>query len=182
MMAFEKYTAFIFYWQAIEEKLGRKKSWRVLDYGCGVSDVGLFLSKQGAKIILVDLDDQKLDFAQWRYTSRKLAVNVKRLEFPTEIPNIKQGSIDLILATEFLEHVPDLLRIVKSFYRWLSEDGLLLNSMGLDFKRKLKGDHLKQALEIGNSQRYREYYGSHFKPISTSKDLDWLFQKASTKG
>lgn len=39
----------------------------VLDYGCGVSDIGLLLSKYGLNVSIVDLDLPKLDFTTKRF-------------------------------------------------------------------------------------------------------------------
>ncbi|MEI6970796.1 MAG: methyltransferase domain-containing protein [bacterium] len=91
------------------------KNSRVLDYGCGVSDMGLILAKMGAIVTIADLDNRKLDFTEWRYKRRSLVCQRLGVEDTETIPDLAAASFDLVIATEILEHVRDPLALLKRF-------------------------------------------------------------------
>jgi len=155
--------------------------WKVLDYGCGVSDIGLLLALLGAQVTICDLADQKLSFAEWRYRRRQLEVEVIPINNPEETPPLKKGSYDLIIATEVLEHVPDPLLCLRALTGALRPEGFLFNSMENGFDRNIGGDHLQAAISIGKSDDYQSYYQSNYFPLSQSERMYYLFQKADAQ-
>lgn len=183
MMAFERYSMFTRSLDYLLELFQNRSSHplqdlRVLDYGCGVSDIGLILARNGAKITIADLRDEKLCFAEWRYKKRKLDVDVMPIDDTESIPDLPAGCFDLIIATEVLEHVRNPLFLLKSFIKWLSNNGYLFNSMGETFHRTLTGDHLEEALTIGNSEEYQKFYADNLKPVDILlNDEMYLFRK-----
>ena len=80
MLAFERYSMISDYLDTLLAQHGNGKrsldNWKVLDYGCGVSDIGILLALLGAEVTICDLSDRKLSFAEWRYRIRKLEVDV----------------------------------------------------------------------------------------------------------
>jgi 2-polyprenyl-3-methyl-5-hydroxy-6-metoxy-1,4-benzoquinol methylase len=179
MIAYERYSYIIPYMNQLKKQLNKPiKKWRVTDYGCGVSDCGLLFSSLGARVTIVDLDDEKLDFTRLRFSSRGLQVKVLKIESPDQYPALPKKQ-DLIIATEVLEHVRDPFQLLKNFHKALHIHGLLFDSMGGIFSRdfKSKGDHLKEAYQIGNSNMYTNFYQQHFYQLKLKREKSFLFKK-----
>jgi len=181
MLAFEEYSRVTKYLEtllALHKKGDTSlKTWSVLDYGCGVSDVGILLSLLGAQVTICDLDDQKLSFAGWRFQRRNLDVKVIAITENTQIPDFGKRVYDLIVATEILEHVPNPLRSLRALTESLKPGGLLFDSLGGRFDRKSGGDHLAEALVIGKSQNYQTFYKENYVPVVPVNGISYLFQK-----
>ncbi len=93
---------------------------------------------------------------------------------------MKKEKCDLIVATELFEHVRDPLKLVKRITYGLKTNGLLIDSMGGVFDRKIGGDHLKESIKIGNSKKYKKYYNKNFRQIKMNdQNLNYLFRKIS---
>lgn len=178
MLAYERFSYFQPYFKYLQKKINAGKgAWKVLDYGCGVSDVGLLLSALGCQVTLVDIDDLKLAFACFRFKKRKFKVKCFPLKNISQLPRFRQ-KYDLIIASEIFEHVPDPLLLLKHFYHYLTPQGYLFDSMGGRFERSnKKGDHLQQASAIGNSESFKKYYKNHFQQLTLFKKNNFLFHK-----
>jgi 2-polyprenyl-3-methyl-5-hydroxy-6-metoxy-1,4-benzoquinol methylase len=185
MLAFERYSMISGYLDTLFVQHGKRKqsleNWRVLDYGCGVSDAGLLLALLGAQVTICDLADSKLSFAEWRYRRRELEVDVIAIANPQEIPPLRKDNYDLIIATEVLEHVPDPLQCLRTLTGVLHPGGFLFNSMGNGFDRDIGGDHLESAINIGKSEEYQRYYEANYVPLGQSEGLICLFRKADVR-
>ena len=177
MLSYERYSLAIPYFNFIVKALRKPISdFNILDYGCGVSDIGILVASLGAKVTIADLDGQKLDFTIWRYNKRGLNPTVIKIKSPAEYPVLAINEYDLIIATEVFEHVRDPLRLLKNLASALQLGGFLLNSVR-GFKKELVGDHLAESLDIGNSEEYKEYYKKRFEHILLAEDQDFLFKK-----
>ena len=185
MLAYERYSMVLKYLDTLFALHGSGTSslsrWKILDYGCGVSDIGLLLALLGAQVTICDLADQKLSFAEWRYRRRQLEVEVVPINNPEKTPPLKEGNYDLIIATEVLEHVPDPLQCLRTLTQALRSGGCFFNSMGNGFDRDICGDHLESAMSIGNSEGYRRYYRGNYVPLTQSIGMGYLFQKADVQ-
>jgi 2-polyprenyl-3-methyl-5-hydroxy-6-metoxy-1,4-benzoquinol methylase len=185
MLAFERYSMVLDYLDTLFVLHGKREhsldSWRVLDYGCGVSDIGLLMALLGSEVTICDLADQKLSFAEGRYRRRGLDVEVVPVSNPKESPPLKKGGYDLVIATEVLEHVFDPLQCLRALTGASRPGGLLFNSMGNSFGRDIGGDHLESAMSIGKSEEYRRYYQAHYVPLCPSEGMHYLFRKVDAQ-
>lgn len=153
-----------------------KRKLRILDYGCGVSDIGLYFAKTGHDVTLVDIDTPKFMFTKIRFKKRSLPFSEVTLKSTESLPKFN-GKFDLIIATEILEHYRYPIKLVNLFHRSLKNGGLLLNSLGLDFARENGADHLDESLFEGNSPEYKHNYQTKFRLITIPRADPWLFMK-----
>ena len=178
MMAYERYSMISDYLDFIIEDSDRNLSeFRVLDYGCGVSDIGLFFASFGAKVTICDLDNKSFDFTLWRFKKRGFNPETIKVTDTEVYPELPESKFDLIIATELFEHVRDPLKLLKNFTKALKSSGYLFDSMGGRFERDDRPHHLKEAFKIGNSKEYKEYYSKHYIHLSSKKGLNYLFKK-----
>jgi 2-polyprenyl-3-methyl-5-hydroxy-6-metoxy-1,4-benzoquinol methylase len=77
----------------------------VLDYGCGVSDVGLLLAQNGFDVTLADLELPKLEFAKKRFIWRGLDIKAIGINDTEKLAETDQ-KFDLIetLAESIADH------------------------------------------------------------------------------
>ncbi|MBU1118736.1 class I SAM-dependent methyltransferase [Patescibacteria group bacterium] len=149
----------------------------MLDYGCGVSDIGLLFSSLGAHVTLCDLDNKRFDFVLKRFTRRGYNPDTVRVVDAEKIPLFPKNNFDIIIATEVFEHVRDPLALLTSLTLALKRNGFLFDSMGGKFERDDRPHHLKEAFKIGQSREYKEYYHSHYRQLLPEKQLKYLFKK-----
>lgn len=146
----------------------------VLDYGCGVSDIGILLAQKYKKSVdLVDLDLPKIRLAQKRFKWRGLHANIFSVDDTEKLAQIDK-KYDLIIATEIIEHFRHPIEMINWFYSHLNKNGLLLLSIGRNFVRETGGDHLDESFQEGNSKKYKENFDKKFVEY---KGMETLFIK-----
>lgn len=151
---------------------------RVLDYGCGVSDIGLYFAKLGHGVTIIDLATPRFDFTKKRFEVRGLDFQSIDIQGTERLPTINE-KFDLVVATEVLEHYRHPTELVNLFHCILEKDGLLLNSLGLEFSRESGADHLEESLREGDTEDYKKNYFSKFKLIEVPSAEPWLFVKVN---
>jgi SAM-dependent methyltransferase len=103
--------------QHILQQFGDLRGRRVLDYGCGVAEGGIYLAKQGAEVVAVDVSAGMLEAAQ-RLAQRHGVKIETRLVEGTSIP-ADDSDFDAIYGNGVLHHVdlaqagPELARVLK---------------------------------------------------------------------
>jgi len=94
-----------------------------LDFGCGAGVLLPALSRQFAKVYATDL---RLDIAR-RMTERMSLSNVTFIE-PAELAGLGSDILDVVVAANVLEHVPDPPATLRRFGELLSPEGRLIIS------------------------------------------------------
>lgn len=148
-----------------------------LDYGCGVSDIGLFFCSFGAKLTICDLDNERFDFVVATFKRRGYQPKIIRINDTETYPELLKNEYDLIIATELFEHIRNPLRLLKNFTNAIKSGGYLFDSMAGDFQRDDRPHHLKEAFRIGRSQEYSDFHKSHFIHLLPNSELRFLFKK-----
>ena len=178
MLAYERYSIITDYLDfMIKDSCKNLNEFNVLDYGCGVSDIGLLFASFGAEVTICDLDNKRFDFTVWRFKKRGFNPEKMRVTDTEVYPELPESKFDLILATEIFEHVRNPFKLLKSFTKSLKDGGYLFDSMGGKFERDDRSHHLKESFKIGNSKEYKEYYNAHYIHLSPQKGLNYLFKK-----
>jgi len=170
MMAYERFSLITDYLDFLVDDSGKElNEFHVLDYGCGVSDIGLLFSSFGAKVTICDLDNTRLDFVVARFHRRGYKPDVIRVIDTELYPKLPPREFDLIIATELFEHVRDPFLLLSNFTVALRQGGYLFDSMGGVFERDDRPHHLKEAITIGKSERYTAFYARSYEHISLGK-------------
>lgn len=98
---------------------------RVLDAACGEGYGSALLADVAADVIGVDISAQAIDHARARYGA-KPHLRFERAD-ATQLP-FAEGSFDLIVSFETLEHLVAQEELLAGFARALAEDGVLVIS------------------------------------------------------
>ena len=102
------------------------KGKRILDVGCGAGDLSLMLTQQGAEVIGVELDAQKVASAnktakQWNFDrARFIAGDVMKLQ------QMGLGQFDMIFCLALLEHINDDSGLISQMKSMLRPNGLFI--------------------------------------------------------
>ncbi len=178
MLAYERFSMITDYLDFLVHDSNRElDTFHILDYGCGVSDIGLLFSSMGAQVTICDLDNSRLDFVIDRFHQRGYAPTVIRVSDTETYPDLPSDEFDLIVATELFEHVRDPLKLLQNFSSALRKGGYLFDSMGGVFEKDHRPHHLREAESIGNSEEYKLYYSHSFEHITLKDNLRYLFKK-----
>jgi len=178
MLAYERYSLIIGYLDYIQKDSDmRLDELNILDYGCGAADIGLLFCTLGANVTLCDLDNTRFDFVVYRFTRRGYEPGVIKILNTESYPELPENFFDLIIATELFEHVRDPLQLLENFIKSLKNRGYLFDSMAGKFERDDRPHHLKEAFEIGKSEKYQNFYKRNFKQLFPGDGLKFLFKK-----
>ncbi len=90
--------------QHILGKFGDLRGKRVLDYGCGAAEGGVFLAKQGASVVCVDVSPGMLALAERLAAHHGVKVETRRVT-GDDIPG-ETSEFDCIYGNGVLHHVP----------------------------------------------------------------------------
>jgi ubiquinone biosynthesis O-methyltransferase len=126
-------------------------SLKILDVGCGVGSLSLYLAKQGATVTGVDVSKRAIKIAE---QARKYN-GLKKLTFKHQQLKDVSGKFDLIICTEVIEHIPDDTAFAKQLFVKLKPGGFLFLTTPLQSAPLHKLGLLKKwDVEVGHLRRY----------------------------
>ena len=126
------------------------RSLRVLDVGCGAGFLSNFLGQAGHRVVGVDLSLPSLAVAQAHDTTRA----VRYLQADAYQLPVMDGTLDVVCAMDFLEHIDDPQRLVAEVSRTLAPGGLFFFHT---FNRNL----ISGALVIKGVERFVKNVPAH---------------------
>jgi SAM-dependent methyltransferase len=133
---------------------------RVLDAASGEGFGSALLSTAAASVLGLDIDPEAVAHAQARYgIAGKLAFEQSDV---TALDHLADGSFDLIVSFETLEHVMAHERLLDGFGRLLAPGGVLLVST--PDKR-----HYTDATGVQNPHHVRELYRDEFEALLAAR-------------
>lgn len=108
--------------ETIMSMLPQVEGKRVLDAGCVCGVVALELAKRAKHVVGVDMSPSAIDFG------KKLAQFLGYENVQLEVGDVEnlelgEGSVDLVVCTEVLEHLLRPERALREFYRVLNKNG-----------------------------------------------------------
>lgn len=101
----------------------RVRGARVLDIGCGDAGVLIAFAEEGAATAGIELDEKSLERARVRAEEHGVQVDLRR-GIAEELP-WADGSFDLVILDNVLEHVTDREKTLREIHRVLAPEGLL---------------------------------------------------------
>lgn len=152
----------------ILQQFGDVRGKRVLDYGCGAAEGGIYLAKLGARVVGVDVSAGMLESAKRLAAHHGVELETRRVE-GDGIPADDQ-EFDLVYGNGVLHHVdnrlarPELARIMKPAATGCFIEPLTYNPI-IDVYRKL-ADTTRTADEKPLSFKDVELFGENFRQVS----------------
>lgn len=131
--------------------LKKLKSFSVLDVGCGVGTLAIYLAQICKSVVGIDVSERAINIAD----QAKLSTGSKNVTFNQT--KLKQFSrkFDLILCTEVVEHVPNPNQFIKLITANLRSKGwLLLTTPNRDNWLTHLGYYRQFDSEVGHLRRY----------------------------
>jgi SAM-dependent methyltransferase len=93
---------------------------RVLDYGAGIGDLSLELSRRGHDVTYLDVDGRTKAFARWRAERDWLPVT-----FASELDEV-EGPFDTIVSLDVFEHLAEPLPVVDGLIEKVAPGGRMI--------------------------------------------------------
>jgi len=118
------YTYYDIVW-TLKKILGKHKKLKILDYGCGVGTISLYLASHGHDVIGIDVSKNAIKIAKSNAKSLKLK-NIKFFLLDKTNRNKMKKIFDLVLMIEVIEHVPNDKKVIKEISGYLKKDGYLI--------------------------------------------------------
>lgn len=128
----------------------------ILDFGCGVGTIDLYLSSKGYKVDGTDISTFAIDNAKKSSIKLGLQNNAKFTEL-NEYKKLVPKKYDIIICTEVLEHISDDLGVLKMLKKRLKSKGKILISVPSN-KAPLYRLGLTNSFDkdVGHLRRYDE--------------------------
>jgi SAM-dependent methyltransferase len=150
---------------------------RVMDFGCGTGYGTHRLSGDSASIVGVDVSDNAIRFAANRYKAPNLTFqSISPIE-AAPLP-FQDGSFDIVLSFQVIEHVPDPGRYIAEVVRVLADGGVLVmatpdrSSRLLARQRPWNRYHRVEYDRAGLAQLLRTHFGQvEVNSMSGERDL-----------
>jgi len=95
---------------------------KVLDLGCGCGDLFEPLRAKGKEIIAVDNDSDVIEYLK----SNKDLTNVYLVNQDVTSTDVESNSINIVLALDIIEHVPQQEKLIMEIKRVLKHNGILI--------------------------------------------------------
>lgn len=124
---------------------------KVLDVGCGVGTISLFLASKGATVKGIDISSRAVEIAQ----EAQKALRLPQLRFELGELQKGKGQYNLITCCEVIEHIPDEQTFARQLYSHLQPGGtLLLTTPSLNNVLYRVGFYTRFDQEVGHLRRY----------------------------
>jgi SAM-dependent methyltransferase len=152
--------------QYILQQFGDVRGKRVLDYGCGAAEGGVYLAKLGANVVGVDVSATMLETAQRLAKHHGVTIETRRVT-SDNIP-ADDREFDLIYGNGVLHHVnqdlarPELARVMKDGGKGCFIEPLPYNPLINAYRRIAKEVRTpdEKPLTFADVDRFRESFGS----------------------
>jgi ubiquinone biosynthesis O-methyltransferase len=137
-------------------KQSAEQSWkglRVLDVGCGVGALSLYLANQGAEVTGIDISERAIAIAKDAAVQTGLT---KKVTFKkSTLQTASRGTYDFVLCSEVIEHIPDDQTFLSQLVSQLKPGGVLMLTTPLKDNLLYNiGYYDSFDQEVGHQRRY----------------------------
>lgn len=144
-----------------------------LDFGGGSCDISYYLGNyfKAKNVYCIDIEE----WVDIKFNRRK------NVTFMTDTKNIKDKTIDLILVSHVLHHIPDdeIKVIIKEFSRILSSNGIIVlkehNSTSEEFDKLLDMQHMIYDTVITQTTNYNTFVKKFYSNYKNIQEWNKLF-------
>ena len=121
---------------------------KVLDVGCGLGSLCLFVAERGpSHVVGIDIDKEGIDFAN-QYLQRNCSHLADRVEFRyCDINGLDECDFDVILSKDSFEHIMDLENQLHAMIAHLKPGGRMLIGFGPLYNSPF-GDHRRTKSKV----------------------------------
>jgi SAM-dependent methyltransferase len=112
----------------------------VLDLGAGEGFASLLFLKRGARVIAVDVSAELLDRLRARCEPYSSSLRVHCGDVESVLQSVAPGSVDIVVATSFLHHIPDYIALIRQCLPLIGPHGQFVS-----FQDPMKYESLSRA-------------------------------------
>jgi ubiquinone/menaquinone biosynthesis C-methylase UbiE len=136
-----------------------------LDVGCAEGYYTEWLGKFSQYAVGVDISGGYLRWAK-SFIKKFNITNVDFVQTDAQFLPFREGSIDLVVCFETLEHIPNMKGVVRGISKVLKDDGIFICSTPYDLTDIKPFDNLKELYTTYDKRRYKFYTHIHtFSPL-----------------
>lgn len=151
--------------QHVLAQFGDVRGKRILDYGCGAAEGGVYLAKQGARVVGIDVSAGMLATAQ-RLASRH-GVQIETRQVTGDLIPAADEEFDLVYGNGVLHHVslpvaiPELARVMRQGGKGCFIEPLPYNPVINLYRRIAREVRTpdEKPLTFGDIERFHEHFG-----------------------
>lgn len=132
--------------------LQRCSNKRILDYCCGNGEFSIFLARNGAKAVGIDISEKGIEKAKREAANNGIDKNISFLLMDAEDLKFNDNSFDIIICSGVLHHLdikrayPELMRVLKPNGEIICNEPLVYNPI-FQFYRRMT-PHLRTRWEM----------------------------------
>ena len=112
----------------LKRLLNKNDKLKILDFGCGVGTISLYLANLGHEVTSIDISNKAIDQAKKSAEFLGLSNKINFLTLKDSIPFLNGKIFDLILLIEVIEHLPNDKETLKSLTLHLKKGGYMVIS------------------------------------------------------
>lgn len=148
----------------VRNVFGDVRGKRLLDYGCGASEAGVFFAKHGASVVGVDVSEGMLRAAERLAAHHGVTIETRQVTGP-QIP-AEEGEFDLVYGNGVLHHInldeaiPELARVTNRMATGCFVEPLSYNPAIEVYRRLAKTVRTadEHPLSFRSIQRFRSHF------------------------
>ena len=107
------------------KKIGRIKGKRILNVGCGAGEEAVYLAKNGAYVVAIDISVGMLKVAKKLAKKFKVEDKIEFKEMNVEKITLREREFDVVFGNAILHHI-DIRRGIREFKRVLKKQGKVI--------------------------------------------------------
>jgi 2-polyprenyl-3-methyl-5-hydroxy-6-metoxy-1,4-benzoquinol methylase len=133
---------------------GRSSVW-VLDFGCGLGQIGLGFALDGYDVVLSDIEPRQLDFARFLCANRRVQPEFHQAAAGEYFDTGRDGrEFGCVIEWGVLEHIADVLACVDNITSGLVPGGVFVTTtLERDWTDELKEFYVRDAGDAAQAEQ-----------------------------